>query len=103
MVTREFAINTVKAFVNDCKQIGLSFYKVSIFGSVAKNNNHEWSDIDLLLVSDQFNENVFENLKLYSIINIKYPLIETHPFPTKYFLEGDAFISEINKNSIEIV
>jgi len=102
MVTRETAINTVKSFVNDCKTGGLTFYKVFIFGSVVKGNLHEWSDIDLLLVSDQFNDNVFDNLKLYSKINIRYPLIETHPYPTKYFQDGDGFINEIVKDSIEI-
>jgi predicted nucleotidyltransferase len=102
MVTREFAINTVKSFIRDCKSNGLTFYKVLIFGSVAKNNTHKWSDIDLLLISDQFNDNVFDNLKLYSKINIKYPLIETHPYPTNYYKDGDGFINEIVKDSIEI-
>lgn len=102
VMTREIAINTAKSFVNDCKMTGLNFSKVAIFGSVAKNQMHEWSDIDLLLISDQFSDNIFENLKLYSKINIKYPLIETHPYPTQYFKDGDSFIDEIVKNSIEI-
>ena len=102
MVTREIAIKTVRSFIYDCKLEGLSFYKVIIFGSVAKNNMHEWSDIDLLLISDQFGDNVFENLKLYSKINIKYPIIETHPYPTNYYLEGDSFIDEIIKDSIVV-
>jgi predicted nucleotidyltransferase len=102
MVTREGAINTAKSFVRECKLNGLSFYKVFIFGSVAKDKIHEWSDIDLLLVSDQFGDNIFENLKMYSKINIRYPIIETHPFPTNYFKKGDSFIDEIVKESIEI-
>ena len=63
---------------------------------------HEWSDIDLLLISDQFSENIFDNLKLYSKINIKYPLIETHPYPTSYYINGDSFIEQITKESIEL-
>jgi len=102
MVTREIAINTAKSFVRDCKSNGLTFYKVFLFGSMARGNMHEWSDIDLLLVSDQFNDNVFDNLKLYSKINIKYPIIETHPYPTNYYLDGDSFINEAIKESIEI-
>jgi predicted nucleotidyltransferase len=102
MVTREIAINTAKSFVRDCKSNGLTFYKVFLFGSVAKGNIHEWSDIDLLLISDQFNDNVFDNLKLYSKINIKYPIIETHPYPTNYYMAGDSFINEVIKESIEI-
>lgn len=102
MVTRETAINTAQSFIRECKLNGLSFYKVLIFGSVAKGRIHEWSDIDLLMVSDQFGDNIFENLKLYSKVNIKYPIIETHPYPTNYFLQGDGFINEIIKESIEI-
>jgi predicted nucleotidyltransferase len=102
MVTRETAINTAKSFVRDCELNGLTFYKVFIFGSVAKGKIHEWSDIDLLLVSDQFSENIFDNLKLYSKINIKYPIIETHPYPTSYFNNGDSFIEQITKESIEL-
>ncbi|MHC1702738.1 MAG: nucleotidyltransferase domain-containing protein [Tenuifilaceae bacterium] len=103
MVTQEIAINTARSFISDCKANGLTFYKVLLFGSAAKNKAHEWSDIDLLLISDQFGDNIFENLKLYSRINIKYPIIETHPYPTKYYKEGDDFINEISKESIEIV
>ena len=102
MVTRETAINTAKSFVRDCELNGLTFYKVLIFGSVAKGNMHEWSDIDLLLISDEFSENIFENLKLYSKINIKYPFIETHPYPTSYYKNGDSFIKQIEKESIEL-
>ena len=102
MVTRESAIEKAKLFINDCKSNGLTFQKVLLFGSAAKDRTHEWSDIDLLLVSDQFNENVFDNLKLYSKINLKYPEIETHPYPSSYFNAGDAFINKISKEGIEI-
>lgn len=103
MVTRESAVNAAKSFVKECQSKGLHFYKVLLFGSAAKNKTTEGSDIDLLLVSEQFGENIFENLKLYSKINIKYPMIETHPYPMIYFLEGDDFINEISEDSIEIV
>lgn len=102
MVTRESAIKTAKSFIRDCKLNGLTFYKVFIFGSVAKGNMHEWSDIDLLLISDQFSENVFDNLKMYSKINVKYPIIETHPYPTDYFKNGDSFIEQVTRESIEL-
>jgi predicted nucleotidyltransferase len=102
MVTRETAINTAKSFVKDCNLNGLTFYKVFIFGSVANGSMHEWSDIDLLLISDQFGDNVFDNLKLYSKINVKYPIIETHPYPTNYYKNGDSFIEQVTRESIEL-
>lgn len=102
MVNRETAIKIARSFVSECESNGLTFHKVLLFGSVAKNTNHEWSDIDLLLISDQFGENIFDNLKLYSKINIKYPIIETHPYPTRYYSKENDFIKEISHESIEI-
>lgn len=102
MVTRETALSTAKSFVKECILNGLSFHKVLLFGSAAKNTAHEWSDIDLLLISDEFGDNIFENLKLYSKINIKYPAIETHPYPTKSYYQGNEFINEISKDGIEV-
>ncbi|MCL4550749.1 MAG: nucleotidyltransferase domain-containing protein [Bacteroidetes bacterium] len=102
MAPRESAIKTATDFVSECRSRGLSFYKVFLFGSYAKENAYEYSDIDLLLISDQFTDNVFENLKLYSKVNIKYPIIETHPYPTRDYLSGNDFIKEVEKESIVI-
>lgn len=102
MAPKEAAIKKATEFVKECRSIGISFFKVFLFGSYAKDIAHEYSDIDLLLISDQFSDNIFENLKLYSKINIKYPIIETHPYPTSAYLEGNDFIKEIEKESIII-
>jgi uncharacterized protein len=102
MAKKEFAISTAKQFVADCAAHGLYFEKVYLFGSYVHGNAHEWSDIDLLLVSKQFTQDVFENLKLYSKVNIKYPIIETHTYPITYFKNGDAFIADVLKDAIEI-
>ena len=102
MVNREAAIKTAKTFIKECQTAGLEFYRVLLFGSYAKNKIDDSSDIDLLLISDQFTNNVFDNLKLYSKINIKFPIIETHPYSTSHYLSGDDFINEIEKESIVI-
>jgi predicted nucleotidyltransferase len=103
MVQTEFAIKTAKSFVKDCNAAGLFFDKVYLFGSYARGTSNEWSDIDLLLVSKRFTQNTFANLYLYLKINAKYPAVETHSYPTDYFLKGDAFIEDILKTSVEIV
>jgi len=103
MAEKEFAITTAKAFIKDCNATGLFFDKVFLFGSYAKGNATDWSDVDLLLVSKKFTNNVFDNLKLYLKVNAKYPIVETHPYPTAYFTEGDAFIEDVLKTSIEIL
>lgn len=102
MVTQQTAISTAKAFVEECNSIGLTFDKVMLFGSFAKGLTHEGSDIDLLLVSRKFTDDIFANLKHYNKVNIRYPLIETHPYPYQQFIDGDEFISQIVKEGIEI-
>jgi len=58
----------------------------------------------LLLVSDRFGENIFDNIKLYSKINIKYPIIETHPYSKNRYLGDSDFIKEIlSKENVEIL
>jgi len=103
MVDQATAIKTARAFIYECQVTGLHFDKVFLFGSFATGNSHEGSDIDLLMVSKQFTENIFENLKLYSKVNIRYPIIETHPYPERYFKKGDDFIQSVLDNSIEII
>jgi predicted nucleotidyltransferase len=102
MVTQQIAVNTAHAFVQDCRAIGLTFDKVLLFGSTAQGSIHEGSDIDLLLISKKFTDDLFANLKQYSLINIRYPLIETHPYSYQQFAEGDDFIKHIEKEGIEI-
>jgi len=103
MVTQQTAIDTARSFVRDCRAAGLHFQKVLLFGSYASGRMHDGSDIDLLLVSSRFTDNIFDNLRLYSKVNIKYPIIETHPYPLKQYREGDAFIQSLEKEGIEIV
>ena len=103
MLTREIAINTVTDFVKNCEENNIIFKKVFLFGSTVNGNVHPFSDIDVLLVSDQFGLSKWENAKLIAPINRKFSSIEAHTYPTKYFLKGDPFINEIKRTGIEIV
>ena len=102
MVNQQTAITTVRAFVQDCKAIGMTFDKVMLFGSHARGMAHEDSDIDLLLISKKFSDDIFANLKQYSKVNIRYPLVETHPYSFSRFVAGDEFLEQITREGIEI-
>ena len=102
MLTREIAITQAKAFVEACLQQGILVDKAILFGSVAKNQIRDYSDIDLALVSSQFSNNFIKNNKFTSKINIKFPLIEVHHFNNVYYQNGDPFIEEIKAMGIEI-
>lgn len=102
MLNRDAAINTIKEFVIACKARNISFNKVILFGSFARNTANENSDIDVALVSDQFTGNPFTDWHTLSPVNIRFTDIEPHPYSTKYFSESDPFIDEIKKTGIEI-
>lgn len=102
MVNREAAIKIAHSFVDECSLNGLKFYKVLLFGSFARHDIHEASDIDLLVISDQFTDNIFDNIRLFAKANIKFPIIEVHPYPTSHYLSENDFIKEIEKESIVI-
>lgn len=89
MFTREIAIKQATDFILDCFKNGISIEKVILFGSVAKNEQREYSDIDIALISDQFTNKFILNNKLTSKINIWFPLIEVHHFNSDYYKKGD--------------
>ena len=103
MLTKENAIKEAKAFVEACKNKGIAIEKAILFGSVAKGRQHEYSDIDLALVSNQFSKNFISNTKMTTPVNIKFPAIEVHHFNNDYFKQGDPFINEINATGLVII
>lgn len=102
MVTREIAIKQATDFILDCYKNGISIEKAFLFGSVAKNQQRDFSDIDIALVSKDFTRNFVFNNRLTSKINIKYPMIEVHHFNSDYFKNSDPFIQEITSTGFEI-
>ena len=78
---------------------------VILYGSFAKGTHHEWSDIDVAMVADQFTGFTFDDKKLFPYIGSKEPQvrIETKTYPTNYFNNGDdPFIDEIVRTGIKI-
>jgi len=75
-----------------------------LFGSYAKNNAKDYSDIDIAVVSDKFEGSRFldrEKLGKY-VIRISSD-IEVHPFRTEDFTEKDPFVKEIIETGLKIV
>ncbi|MFA4853528.1 MAG: nucleotidyltransferase domain-containing protein [Bacteroidales bacterium] len=102
MPAQQNIIKLIKAYVDFCNTKNIHFNKVILFGSYAKDTAGKDSDIDVLLVSDQFTDNTFDNWRSLAPVTAKFYNIEPHPYPTSYFLKGDPFITEIKKYGIEI-
>ena len=105
MLTRNAAIEIVGNYAREIEAQGIHLNKVIMFGSFAKGTQHEWSDIDVALVADEFTGFGFADKKLFSHTNIKKPYIriEAKTYPTDYFHASDPFIEEIKKDGILIL
>jgi predicted nucleotidyltransferase len=103
MLTQDAVIATVRGYAREITTHGVHLRKVILFGSFAKGTQHEWSDIDVALVADEF-EGVPQDMRLFPYINIKKPYvrIEALTYPTDYFETSDPFIEEIKQTGIEI-
>lgn len=105
MLTRNAAIDIVGSYAKEIAQQGVHLRYAILFGSFAKGTQHEWSDIDVALVADEFTGFTFNDKKLFPYVGIKKPYIriETKTYPTAYFEEGDPFVDVIKKEGIVIV
>jgi predicted nucleotidyltransferase len=84
------------------KESKVSIQKAILFGSFAKNEQHEYSDIDLALWSNDFTGVGFLDYKIFSSIKYKNKIfsdIECHTFSPKY---PNPFEAEILKMGVEI-
>jgi len=102
MVTQNAAIEEVKEFAKQVKALGVHLRRVILYGSYARNEQRQWSDIDVALVADEFVGAGFIDLDLYGKALLKHVDIQPKTYPTGYFNEGDPFIDEIKRTGIEI-
>ena len=105
MLTQDTAIEIVRNYASEIQGCGINLRSVILYGSFAKGTQHEWSDIDVALVADEFTGFTFNDCKLYSGLGIRKPYIriEEKTYPTDYFQKGDPFIEEIKKTGIKIM
>lgn len=99
-------ITTVMEFAGAVRAQGINVERVVIFGSQVNGNAHQWSDIDVLVVSP-----TFDDMKDRSAINILWRVaarvdsrIEPIPCGSRQWKEDDSSaIIEIARRSGEIL
>jgi predicted nucleotidyltransferase len=104
MLTRNAAIKIAEDYAREIEAHGVRLRAVILYGSFARGTQHEWSDIDVALVADEFTGLGFIDKKLFPYIGIKQPYlrIESKTYPTEYFRAGDPFVEEIKREGILI-
>lgn len=105
MFTQKFIIDQLNNYVKDVKALGVNLNKAILYGSYSRNEQKEWSDVDIALVADEFSGIGYFDSGLFSRANIKYADLNIQPrtYNTKDFsAEIDPFVEEILKTGIEI-
>ncbi len=103
-ITRLSAIKIAGQFVVDVVQSGIKIKKAYLYGSYAKNQQRNWSDIDIALVADNFSGVSFIDMLAFKkvITKEKYIPVQLKTYSTRDF-KPDLFASEeILKTGIEI-
>lgn len=78
------------------------FVKVILFGSYAKGNQNEDSDIDIAVVFNDYNNLIDMQLELMRLRRKIDSRIEPHPFRLKDFNVSDPLVNEIIRYGHEI-
>ena len=105
MLTQKSAIDIVRSFAREVNDSGIALKRVILFGSYASGKQHKWSDIDVALVSDEFESFGVRDGKLFVDIHIRKPFydIQTKTYNTRDFdADKNPFVEEILKTGIEI-
>lgn len=95
-------IDDVKFFIEQIKN-EINIHSVYLFGSCAKSENQDASDIDVAIVSDSFAGFIFTDTELIlnKTKNINR-MIEPHPFRIEDFTEDNPFVKEIISTGLRI-
>jgi len=96
---------TINIFVKELKKNKIEVSKIVLFGSHASGRAHEYSDIDVAVVSPDFGKNRYrEGAKLFEIASTVDSRIEPVPVSLESY-KNDTWIPiiyEIRKNGIEL-
>jgi predicted nucleotidyltransferase len=97
-------VEIVKKYVREALIDNVRISQAVLFGSYAKGTNHEYSDIDIAVVSDDFEGNSFyDSRKLSHAMQRTSIDIETHPYRPEDFTTDNPFVREILEYGVRIV
>ena len=98
------AINKARKLIGLLKTNGIDVCEAYLFGSVAMDKAHEYSDIDIAIVSEDFTGIPFYDVKKISKFRRAVDLrLEIHPFSLNDILhDPPLFFVDIKKKGIQI-
>ena len=103
VLTRPAVIDLVQRFAAEVRRV-VPLRQVILFGSYAHGTPHQWSDVDVALIGDEFVNTGFLDIRPFAGLLWDFADIEPHPFSTKRFENeaGDPFIETIKRTGIVV-
>ncbi len=93
----------IRTYLKTLKENNIPIKEAILFGSYAKGTFHEFSDIDIAIVSSAFKGNRIEDRSIIRTITLSVSsAIEVLPFSPKDFNLKNPFAKEIIKHGIKI-
>ena len=97
-------IALIKKFIENASQDKIQISEAILFGSYAKGTQNEWSDIDIAIVSKDFQGiSFYDSQKLNNALLKTSIDLETHPYRPEDFTIDNPFVREILEYGIRIV
>ena len=94
----------IKRFIDALEKNNIPIKEAILFGSYAKGNYHDWSDIDLALVSDAFAGERFRDRNKIRRIKLEISCdLEPLPYSPKDFTPDNPFVQKIIETGMRIV
>lgn len=96
-------INIIKLFVEEAKNDDVNISQAILFGSYAKGTYNELSDIDVAIVSSDFDGNRFYDNRKIRKSKLKICMdLEPHTYRPEEFTMDNPFVREILKYGVNI-
>jgi len=97
-------IKTIENYISLLKENNIPINNLYLYGSYAKGNFKEYSDIDIALISEIFEgKRILDRKKIRKITLSLSSEIEVIPFNPKDFTNENPFAKEILETGIKIV
>ncbi|MGD9974053.1 MAG: nucleotidyltransferase domain-containing protein [Desulfatirhabdiaceae bacterium] len=103
-VTKNTIIKDIRRYIAVLQENGIPVEKVILFGSWAKKNQSEESDIDVAVVSMAFSGDRFQDRRRIVPFRRKINTrIESMPFNSRSFDDGGMLVDEIIRYGLRII
>jgi len=94
----------IELFLEELKRNNINIEQAILFGSYAQGTYTSWSDIDLALVSSDFEGDRFKDRDKLRRIKLKISSdLEPIPYPPNEFTTDDPFVEQILATGINVM